>query len=55
MSKDKKDRPALKVTYEAPVNSSSDESDVESSDKEKTLTKSAKNKEKPPQMKMIYP
>ena len=40
--KDKKGRPACKVTYAAPVNSSSDESDIESSDKEEPLTKTVK-------------
>ena len=51
--------PECKVTYAAPVNSSSDESDIESSDKEEPLKKNCKksteNKEKPLQMKMIYP
>ena len=57
-SKDKKGRPPCQVTYTDPVNSSSDESDIESSHKEESLTKmvkSDKNKEKPFQMKMIYP
>ena len=56
--KDKKGRPAHKVTYAAPVNSSSDESNIENSDKGETLTKivkSAENKGTPFQMKMIYP
>ena len=56
--KDKKGRPTHKVTYAAPVNSSSDQCDIENSDKEEPLTKiikSTKNKEIPLQMKMIYP
>ena len=40
--KDKKGRPACEITYAAPVNSSSDESDIESSDKEEPLTKIVK-------------
>ena len=53
--KDKKGRPACKVTHVAPVNSCSDESDIDSSDKEEPLTKCAENKEKPLEMKMRYP
>ena len=37
--KDKKGRPAYKVTYATPVNCSSDESDIESLDKEEPLIK----------------
>ena len=44
--KDKKGRPACKVTYTVPVNSSSDESDIESSDKEESLTKIVKKYQK---------
>ena len=56
--KAKKGRPACQVAYAAPINSSSDEGDIESSDKEDPLTKIVKKyqkQEKPLQMKMIYP
>ena len=38
--------PACKITYVAPVNSSSDESDIESSDQEEPLTKIVKKYQK---------
>ena len=41
--KSKNGRPTHKVTYAAPGNSSSDESDIESSDKEEPLTKIVKS------------
>ena len=54
---DKKGRPVHKVTYAAPVNTRSDESDIESSDKEEPGQKLSKlpKTEKTLQMKMIYP